>query len=605
VTANTSRASPAGAVDPSCADAVRTQVARILSSDDFSVPERLKAFFCYVVEETLAGREERIKAYSVAVEVFGRDTSFDSQSDPVVRVEAGRLRRTLERYYLTSGRNDPVRIEIPKGRYVPVFTFLEDVSVDEVPPAAEAPPDVEAPVEQAVVPPATSVPRRLRLVGAIAVVVVAVAAAGAILQGALSFGPAAEERLTPSVLVTSLKAVGDDGAADYAASLSGEIDHQLELFREVVALRDRVAGASGQMPPDYVIEGSVRAGETMLRVTVSLVETATGAVAWSQSFDAGRGPGGDGLIRSQVEMAKSIASAIAQPYGAIFQSEAKAIGSLAEASPGALHGRRCLVAFYMYRVSLSAADHLRVRDCIDRVVDAAPRSSTARAMRSLLATDEDRFAYNRQDGAAPALDRALADAREAVRLDPRNLRALQALMVALSFSREPGEALAVAESAYALNPNDAEFLSEYGTRIAHGGDWRRGGEIIETAMRMNPAGAPYYAGVLAFAAYMERDIPRALFWLRQAQVEPSPIFQFVAALIYTDAGLPTEAARARDLSLAAAPVLFENLPDEAAKRNFRSEDLKMLVDGAKRAGFPVPLEHAGSDLAGEEPPSPN
>ena len=81
---------------------------RILASPDFNVPERARAFLEYVVTETLSGRADRIKAYSIAIEVFGRGASFDPQSDPVVRIEAGRVRRGLERYYLTAGRSDPI-----------------------------------------------------------------------------------------------------------------------------------------------------------------------------------------------------------------------------------------------------------------------------------------------------------------------------------------------------------------------------------------------------------------------------------------------------------------------------------------------------------------
>jgi hypothetical protein len=86
------------------------------------VPERNRKFLSYVVEEVLAGRADRIKAYSIAIEVFGRDASFDPQSDPVVRIEAGHVRRELERYYLTGGQRDPLLISIPTGGYVPTFT---------------------------------------------------------------------------------------------------------------------------------------------------------------------------------------------------------------------------------------------------------------------------------------------------------------------------------------------------------------------------------------------------------------------------------------------------------------------------------------------------
>ena len=109
-------------LSPPSPDEVRAQLARILGSPEFVVPERSRGFLRYVVEETLAGRAERLKGYTIAVEVFERDASFDAQADPVVRIEAGRLRRALERYYLVAGQADPVLIEIPKGGYVPVFS---------------------------------------------------------------------------------------------------------------------------------------------------------------------------------------------------------------------------------------------------------------------------------------------------------------------------------------------------------------------------------------------------------------------------------------------------------------------------------------------------
>ena len=88
-------------------EAVRGQLDRILASGEFVAPDRLKSFLRFAVEETLAGRAERLKAYTIAVDVFGRDKSFDPQTDPVVRMEAGKLRRRLERYYLGAGDGTP------------------------------------------------------------------------------------------------------------------------------------------------------------------------------------------------------------------------------------------------------------------------------------------------------------------------------------------------------------------------------------------------------------------------------------------------------------------------------------------------------------------
>src|SRR6202012_4722311 len=100
---------------------IRRQVQQILASTHFDASTRNRRFLEFIVEQTLAGNGDRLKGYTIALEVFDRDPSFDPQLDPVVRIEAGRLRRSLERYYLTEGKTSYVVVSIPKGKYVPQF----------------------------------------------------------------------------------------------------------------------------------------------------------------------------------------------------------------------------------------------------------------------------------------------------------------------------------------------------------------------------------------------------------------------------------------------------------------------------------------------------
>ena len=102
--------------------AIRDELDKILSSEFFVNANRLSSLLSYVVEEALAGRRERIKAFSIAQDVFDRDANFDQQRDPIVRVEASRLRKTLERYYESCGAENGIRIDIPKGGYAPTFS---------------------------------------------------------------------------------------------------------------------------------------------------------------------------------------------------------------------------------------------------------------------------------------------------------------------------------------------------------------------------------------------------------------------------------------------------------------------------------------------------
>lgn len=104
-----------------CAGDIDRELGRISASASFRAAPRLTAFLRFVVEMAAAGHGGRIKSYTVAVEAFGRDEGFDPQRNPIVRVEASRLRRALARFHAGEGHGDTVVIELPRGRYVPNF----------------------------------------------------------------------------------------------------------------------------------------------------------------------------------------------------------------------------------------------------------------------------------------------------------------------------------------------------------------------------------------------------------------------------------------------------------------------------------------------------
>jgi hypothetical protein len=93
---------------------VRAQLNRILAGAAFVDAERARSFLRFIVERALLGRTVEIKESVIAVEVLGRKSAFDSKSDPIVRVEAGRLRARLRSYYRTEGSGDDVSISVPR-----------------------------------------------------------------------------------------------------------------------------------------------------------------------------------------------------------------------------------------------------------------------------------------------------------------------------------------------------------------------------------------------------------------------------------------------------------------------------------------------------------
>jgi adenylate cyclase len=592
-------------------EAVRAQLDRIVASPDFVVPERARKFLRYVVEEALAGRADHIKAYTIAVDVFGRNETFDSQSDPVVRIEAGRLRRALERYYLTAGRADPIVIGIPKGGYVPTFTCRV------VPKAAEAAlPAQEAEAEAAVTPPETTVTppgggtRRWRIPTLLLAGLTVVAAvlglvhllAEDVSRPAASPPAAARATLSdgPSLLVVPFEELDGEAATKlYAAGLTEELLTQLARFKELTVLgRETARSVPARADPTwigrnlavrYMLAGGVRVAGGQVRVTSRLLDTRTGTILWTQTYEDDLHA--KGLLAVEEDIARQVVTAVAQPYGIIFRTD---LQRTAGQRPEDLEAYACTLRFYTYRTELDPQQHAPVRACLERAAARFPTYATAWAMLSLLYLDEDRFGYDRAVGQPAPLERALAAARRAVELDPENARALQALMIVLFFRQDVAEALRVGERAVALNPNDTELLAEFGTRLAFSGAWERGGKLVEEALARNPAHSGYYSGTLALIDYMRRDYDRAVAEIRRANLEKFSIYHGVAAIIYAQVGLLAEARAAAARFRALHPGFLRSLDAELAKRNFRPEDRARLIDGLRKAGLPVPEIAAGA-----------
>lgn len=120
---------------------VRQELDRVLSSEHFKSSVRICRFLRYVTEATLDGRAGELKETSIGVSVYDRDPSYDPKLDTVVRSDARRLRQKLDRYFEEHGQLDPVRISLPKGGYVPVFTTI----ATPLPPETKQPerPDAE------------------------------------------------------------------------------------------------------------------------------------------------------------------------------------------------------------------------------------------------------------------------------------------------------------------------------------------------------------------------------------------------------------------------------------------------------------------------------
>lgn len=191
---------------------------KILASETFSRSERARKLLRYLVEQERAGEADRLKGFAIAVDVFGRDADFDSSADAVVRVQARRLRDLLKQYSETEGANDPLRIVIPRGSYVPAYEAVgrteEAVPIASREEAAASPPLAAGATMPLQAPSASEarVMRHLRLFWAAMVVIIA-------MLGFVTFRLLTAETAVDAALATDtvMTTTGDVAAAAVSA----------------------------------------------------------------------------------------------------------------------------------------------------------------------------------------------------------------------------------------------------------------------------------------------------------------------------------------------------------------------------------------------------
>ena len=549
----------------------RAQLGRILKSPDFDATARGHRLLGHVVEETLSGRAGRIKAYSIAVEVFGRDVSFDPQKDPIVRIEAAHVRRSLERYYLTAGQSDPILITIPKGGYVPIFSLRSP------PVAAASSPDTPADGARP-----RSRWRRASWRTVVLAALVAALAVPALKLGTIGAPPTAPE--VPRLLVEKFDDLsGTEASEAIASGLSQEVVGQLSKFKDVVIVESTEAALDTAPPPRFVLAGSVKLSDDAFRLRVRFINQADGSILWAHSYDGGMKVGD--ILDAEADIARNVAATLAQTYGVIFQADA---ALRVDDPPDDWAAYSCTLSYYAYRNNLDPKVRSEVRACLEEAVERFPRYATAWGLLALISIDEVRFRFPFDPASSPALfGRALAMARRAVELDPHNTRALHAEMSALFFSRQFDAGRKVGEQALALNPNDTDLLGGYGTRLALSGSWDYGCPMVAEARERNPGPFRYYESILALCSYFHADYPQAAMWINKSPVPDNQLRHLIAAAIFGEGGLRIHAEHERVWLERNAPVLVKHVRQEIAVRLGRSQDVEFFIGSLRKAGLAI------------------
>jgi len=583
-------------------DEIRAALARVTGSSVFSASPRMQDFLRYVVEETVAGRGDEIKGYTLALEVFGRSGSFDPANDSVVRVEAARLRRTLAAYYGDEGIDDPVIIEIPKGGYVPFFQGKplrppSVSSITNIPAAipAAAPLDTSEPAS---VTTATArsrgIDKRPHLLAAAAVVLLLVAGAGIYRwqirqspdEGPVDTRAELSRPARPTIAVLPFEAVfGTERDRLLGRGLATEISAALTGFHELVVLYADMGAASRPGSIDaldvsrYRLQGTVASQRGDVRILVQLLDARNNRSLWAQSYE--RDLNTDSLFELQDEITRQVAATIADPYGVIWQSEINQ-----PHPPQSVSAYYCALSAYDYWRQLSPDMHRRVRDCLEEAVQEEPDYAVAWTALAFFYMDEYRYGYNPRGDGSP-LDRALAMANKAVVLDPFDARGYQALYTVQFLRGDIKEFQRIGKKAIALNRNSPDLVGDFGSKLAMSGLWKEGLPLVHQAVDRNPAPPGWLFTPLVYHEYMNGNYANALGYVDRMNTPDYYRTYVLQAMIYGQMGDQARAKAALDQIGRLKPEFLADPVADMQHWGIAPDILALSVDGLRKAGVAI------------------
>jgi adenylate cyclase len=429
---------------PLTPEKVQRQLRRILASPEFHATRRQREFLHFVVTETIAGRAQEIKAFTVATRVFGRKEDFDQSLDPIVSIQANGLRRALERYYLVAGKQDPLRIDIPRGTYVPTFRAQTGTKSDRTALASKIP-DVSY------------------------------------------------DGSWPSVLIRPFQNLTGDPEKDFLRiGLATELATELSCYQDIRVSVDNGEGdekASSDRLPRFTLDGNIRKDREGIKVVVQLFDTTTNTHLWGEVHRSGLEPGQ--LIVLEEQVARSVAAKTAGERGII--SRTLSVESRGK-PPSQLKTYEAILRYYEYDLTLAPDSFLRALEALEHAARIEPDCGQVWTMLGRLYAN----IYSLDiPGFEKPLEKAIEYAEKGTRMNRDDQRARAVLGLVRMFSNEIPAAREEIDKALALSPNSLFMLDGIGYIMTLVGEWEKGPALIREVIRLNP----FYNTVVHYALW--------------------------------------------------------------------------------------------------------
>ncbi|MER9401484.1 hypothetical protein NKI46_25565 [Mesorhizobium sp. M0615] len=557
-----------------CCEA-REELEWVLSDPQFQCSERNRKFLRFVSEELFAGREGALKAYSIAVDVFGRPSSFDASTDPIVRIEATRLRSALSRYYELYGSSRQVSIELPKGRYVPMFSRQHRDEKD----LGDRADGVYTPLEgttgiKSVRPTmglsTTAILKRISLAGA-ALLAVALFAGYNLLSSVNSM-PISQR---PTVAVD--------------LQLDGAYDHEATALRDLLmsALSDFSTlrlSASDAYVSSTTSDAPAAPPSSRYRLVLKYSSDAVQKSVWWQVVDQQTGE----ALQSDNERVRIDAISSTDPSELLVSRLAARIASAGgvinsiEAARDLEHptlGNGCVLRANL-ALSMPTPQLLdQARRCLERTLEQRPYDADAHAMLALIL-----LSINSPETPEVLAAAAHEHANRAVALAPESSSAFMAKMTAEFRIGHLEAAISAGRRAMALNPHNTTVEAKFARMLYSAGQLDEGVKLAGKALQSEGWPLPDAEWTLAFDAYRQGRFGEVMPRLQRVTDRPCYLTDLLMAATLGSMGRQQEASAVISGIRKTDPDFDRNFHLDMSRRSLDPQLVTVLAKGLESAG---------------------
>jgi TolB-like protein len=437
---------------PVSEEIVRKELSLILGFHEIRNSQILSKFIEFVVEKKLSGKEDEIKEYTIAVMGLGKSSDFNPQLDASVRIHAGRLRKILAQYYQEKGKDNPILINIPKGSYIPVFTSRNTLNGhDHIIAAGSALNTMEnKPVDSEHQEP----PKKPVL-------------------AVLPFHNLSPEKSKDYFVA----GIGEQMSTDLARFQNISVISYFSTTSYNAELKD-LQEMKEKVNIDYVLTGSVRFMNEMVKLNVQLILAENGEIVFTETHSRHLNP--ENIFDIQDEIVSNVLNVIADDNGIIIMNKAHA-SPFARAET--LSVQEAIYKYFDYTLDYNVDKFKIALTSLTQAVHTEPNNALALALLAGLYMD---IYITEATEDAEMLGKSVSLAESAVKNDPLCQHAQKALAWSYLLCNKKDKSFETIEQCIKLNPKASSIISTMALAYICQGDFKRGFKWLLESIHLNP-----------------------------------------------------------------------------------------------------------------------